>query len=687
VTDATAAPDRPGRRSTLAERIRQANAPRPPESSARLRVASGAAIVVALAAAASEHDLSRPGAALSAVLVGTGMAFSHRTRERSSGLVKGLVAVAALAAMAWFIDRLYQAPLGGGLVGVEGPLTVLLAWIMIVHSFHVPARRDLVFSLAGSAALMAVAAAAAIDMSFGWYGVVWAACGLWALVEIGAAAAEGARPGAGLVARSVAMAVVVGIVAFLALPAPSASIKLDFRTNPGPAGPEPNGGVLAGDSGRATQLSRPGTTSGPTRVGGYLGFAGSLNTGVRAELGNQLVMQVRASVPSYWVGETYDRWDGQNWSSTLRTGQRNRSLGGGSPFVLPYAIPSGTNDIQTFYLNDVTADLVFHADDASEVWVPSSSVYFDAEDDSITSATGLGKGAIYTVESSASDFSPDVLRQAPAVPADDPAMADYLELPPQQPYTRVRELARSVTAADDNEYDTVQSLISWIGANTRYSTDIPPLPAGADAVDEFLFGNRVGYCEQISTALTIMLRTLGIPARETVGYVPGSYNPVTDLYQVRADDAHAWVQVDFPGYGWVSFDPTASVPAANPSPGSVAVRDAIRFVAGLPWVRLAAPLVAVAGAGAVIMILRRRRAAGRLSPAERAVRRMERAGARAGRARAPSETVTEYGAALAGGWPGVACAVDRSAYGGAQIPADEWRRLLAEAEAESRARV
>ena len=65
-----------------------------------------------------------------------------------------------------------------------------------------------------------------------------------------------------------------------------------------------------------------------------------------------------------------------------------------------------------------------------------------------------------------------------------------------------------------------------------------------------------------------MLRTLGIPAREAVGYVPGPYNPITDLYDIQAKDAHAWVQVWFPGYGWQSFDPTAVVPLANPSPGS-----------------------------------------------------------------------------------------------------------------------
>ena len=99
----------------------------------------------------------------------------------------------------------------------------------------------------------------------------------------------------------------------------------------------------------------------------------------------------------------------------------------------------------------------------------------------------------------------------------------YTQLP--HPYPQVRALAESVTAGATTTYDRVQDLISWIGAHTHYSTDIPALPPGADTVNEFLFGNRIGYCEQISTSLAVMLRTLDIPVREVVGYVPGSVQP------------------------------------------------------------------------------------------------------------------------------------------------------------------
>jgi protein-glutamine gamma-glutamyltransferase len=79
-----------------------------------------------------------------------------------------------------------------------------------------------------------------------------------------------------------------------------------------------------------------------------------------------------------------------------------------------------------------------------------------------------------------------------------------------------------------------------------------------DAVQYFLFEQRRGYCEQFSSSLAVMARSLGIPARVATGYVPGEYNPFTGLHEVRASDAHAWVEVYFPGYGWSTFDPTPS---------------------------------------------------------------------------------------------------------------------------------
>ncbi len=657
--------------------IRRANMPGPAEHSIRLRVACLGTVVVSIAACGALDEVSLTTAVVAMVLVSAGMTFSYVTRSRPPGWVKLLVAAGAIAAFAWFFHSISSPAVD--VTTVENPLTLLLVSVLVVHSFHVPSRRDLLFSLGASAGLMAVAGAQATDLRFGLYVVAWACFGLWSLTEMWTSASGGGRISVtGLVSALAALAAAAAAV-FLVLPAPVVASRVGFLSRVGSGGSVGVPGGLAGDAGTPALLSRAGSPSSPIRVGGYLGFANSLNTALRGNLGNTLVMQVRAQRPSYWVGETFDTWTGQSWS---RSATASRPLRLSSPFVLPVPqgdVPLGEGDLQTFYVESPTADLFFHADSADELWFPTSSVFF-SNDGTIVSPIGLGSGSVYTVESQVTSATADQLRADPSPQTLPPgAQAPVLQLP--HPYPRVLALARSITAGHTTTYDKVQSLIEWIGAHTHYSLDIPPLPAGSDTVDEFLFGNRVGYCEQISTSLAVMLRSLGIPAREAVGYVPGGYDPITDLYQVHANDAHAWVQVWFPGYGWQSFDPTAVVPPSNPSPGATALKDVAGLLRRVPWV----PVVAVlAGAGLVVVAVRVRRSRP-ATWAARVARDAERAGRRAGRPRRPSETLAEYAATLdelsgsGSAWGRLASSVEASAYGGREPPPEVQRAMVAEA--------
>jgi transglutaminase-like putative cysteine protease len=378
---------------------------------------------------------------------------------------------------------------------------------------------------------------------------------------------------------------------------------------------------------------------------------------------------VRAEQPSDWVGETFDRWDGVSWLTDRGV---PTVIGDGSPFAVPAtgggAADSGTSDLQTFYVVQSTPNLVFHADDARQVWFPTRQLIVRGED-TLVSPIGLGSGAIYTVRSVVATPTPAQLRAVGVLP---PASglstrAATVELVLPRPYPEVAALVQQVTAGAVSPYDKVQALIAWMGSHTRYSIDIPPLPAGADAVDQFLFTTHVGFCTQISTALAVMLRTAGVPAREAVGYVPGPYNPITDLYDVQARDAHAWVQVWFPGYGWQSFDPTAAVPVANPSPGGTLLgavgHELARHLA------LMAGIATMALLGAALAALRRHQRRRPAGPAEALSRRIERVGARAGRRRRPGETLGEYASALdamGAGPPGpfaaLAAEIERAAY-------------------------
>jgi protein-glutamine gamma-glutamyltransferase len=128
----------------------------------------------------------------------------------------------------------------------------------------------------------------------------------------------------------------------------------------------------------------------------------------------------------------------------------------------------------------------------------------------------------------------------------------YLQLPPLDP--RIKKLAEGITAHSTNEYDKAAAIRRYLVTNYAYTLNLTN--AGKDPLAYFLFTRRAGHCEYFATAMTIMLRSIGVPARYATGFLPGEYNDVGGDYIIRGSDAHAWVEVYFSGYGWLTFDPT-----------------------------------------------------------------------------------------------------------------------------------
>jgi transglutaminase-like putative cysteine protease len=140
----------------------------------------------------------------------------------------------------------------------------------------------------------------------------------------------------------------------------------------------------------------------------------------------------------------------------------------------------------------------------------------------------------------------------------------YLQLPGSTT-DRTRQLAKEL----ENglvPYDAAMSIQNWLRENITYNESIPYPPEDRDVVDYLLFESRQGYCEYYSTAMVIMLRSLGIPAREVVGYFSGEFDNDQIGYLYRESNAHAWVEVYFPNYGWVAFEPTSPRPAFEREP-------------------------------------------------------------------------------------------------------------------------
>ncbi len=186
---------------------------------------------------------------------------------------------------------------------------------------------------------------------------------------------------------------------------------------------------------------------------------------------------------------------------------------------------------------------------------------------------GVTEGLEYRVRSAIPTPSIDQLR---AVAIDPRTVAASLQLP--DPYERLAQQAQEVyaQAGATTAIDRAFALQDWFaGADSTfvYSTDVDVL-RGSGALEQFVFDTQTGYCEYFATAMAVMLRATGIPARVAVGFLPGDLTIPADpasgrtvnTYTVSTADAHAWVEVLFPGYGWIKFEPTPRSDGATMQP-------------------------------------------------------------------------------------------------------------------------
>src|SRR3712207_5895357 len=208
---------------------------------------------------------------------------------------------------------------------------------------------------------------------------------------------------------------------------------------------------------------------------------------------------------------------------------------------------------QVFHVEVDSPNVIFAVYRPETVFFPTSSIKVDPYN-SLRAPYEIPAGSTYAVISQVPNTSPDQLRSAGASYPKE-IVEEYTDIPATG-LDRTRALARELTEGTTNPYDTVMAVNEYLKESYPYDLSIPPQREEMDTVEYFLFEQRRGYCEQFASSLAVMARSLGIPARVATGYVPGEYNPFTGLHEVRANDAHAWVEVYLPGYGWSTFDPT-----------------------------------------------------------------------------------------------------------------------------------
>lgn len=260
-------------------------------------------------------------------------------------------------------------------------------------------------------------------------------------------------------------------------------------------------------------------------------------------------------------GTSYDEYTGVGWKATDRDQSR---LEGGEIQV------QGDLD----YLKRVFSTLQVTITDSDSVvlfeGIPFGSNLqtiaetpgaFAGDIEQLRPRRGLNEGDEYSAVGTVSAATEADLRAAtdpfPAWVTD-----RYLQLPDSLP-ERVSDLASEVAAGTSNNYDAAVAIEAYLRA-FQYDLSVPAAPANRDAVDYLLFDLKAGYFDYQASAMAVMLRTLGIPARVAVGY---AIDPANDIdgapYRVTKADAYSWVEAFFPGYGWIEFNPTGDRPQAG----------------------------------------------------------------------------------------------------------------------------
>ena len=284
----------------------------------------------------------------------------------------------------------------------------------------------------------------------------------------------------------------------------------------------------------------------------YYGFDSRLDLSYRGGLSDDVMMYVRSPAWSYWRSHAFDQYDGRTWAQSdpsVEVIQREGSL-----FDLDPESYWFNEDyfVQTYAIVRPMPNLIFTAGIPAHLYIAADEIGIDRTG-GIRIGEPLSPGMVYSVMSYRQNESPDDLRAARTNYRF--SLAPYFQLP-DTVTQRTRDLAQALTQDAPTVYDKVIALRDYLLTTYPYDFFPPPQAPNTDAVDQFLFVDQRGVCEHYVSALVVMLRTLNIPARLVSGFGSGDYNAFTNYYEVRANDAHAWAEVYFPGYGWIPFDPT-----------------------------------------------------------------------------------------------------------------------------------
>ncbi len=298
-------------------------------------------------------------------------------------------------------------------------------------------------------------------------------------------------------------------------------------------------------------------------------FESTLNLGRGTPLSEEEVFTVRMNAqPSsyyrfYWTGRTYDTFINNQWIAVeesympLSPDSTNISYSWQGRPEISFTFTNRIPYLGSMYYVNAPVSI------SREVQVLQRPTTADGPDiTGMEMNPPLTSGESYSVLAAIGVPSVRSMQLSSVEPYPDWVTERYLQLPVDFPDS-IRELAESLTAGKPTPYDKTIAITRYLRENMVYTTTVPDPPPDRDLVEWFLFDLQRGFCNYYASAEVLMLRSVGVPTRLSIGYAAGDYNSETKQYSVAAQDYHAWPEVYFPNIGWIAFEPTVSQPAST----------------------------------------------------------------------------------------------------------------------------
>ncbi len=296
-----------------------------------------------------------------------------------------------------------------------------------------------------------------------------------------------------------------------------------------------------------------------------VGFSEKVNLGAMGSVKTDPTIVMRVTIPGrdrmlgeglYYRGVTFDAYDGKSWKND-REGHASLPRDAGGRYGIAHLVrASGEPFVQEIALEPLDTPIIFAASQVQSVAGGGGGLFGLTIDgaESLRVPVAPMRPMEYSVTSRIPRLSEDEMREASfKYPSE--IISRYLQLPEGE--DALRRLAADVARDAATPYEKIRLIQRRLLTRYRYTLDVTSTP-GVPPIDDFLFYRKTGFCEHYATAMTLMLRSLGIPARLATGFYGGEWNEFGNYYTISKSDAHAWVEVYFPQAGWVTFDPTPS---------------------------------------------------------------------------------------------------------------------------------